>query len=722
MSITRAIGISLIIALCAACACAQGEGQRLNNFVVELADVDLRAADAPDAVSGAIEQPGWLFISLSGEGPASATLSAGGEETVVLEAPGETMRYVEAGEIELWVTRGEGAELERLILRRVPEIMVYMYEGQNQGSPQGFLTHSWEDLDRWILHSANLIVSPASDAYIPYAQAWHERGGRWLVNQSMSQFRDETFDAAAYWAGVLGGTVWDGTIHDEVLSQDRPHFGRYAEGLARFMEMPESEGKTVYLFCGGSAAIGDPTLLDFFTPTEEAAFDGERSIRCAPAESADASARQMDVALEPGVEYTISAYMKTEDCVPETYSGVFVIDEGWHALYGRLAAPEGTSDWTRYEASFTPRESSNGLYQVVVIGPAQGGMWMDAVQIERGAEATEFAAGEPNVLENPSFEDGLVRWMRGSDDENPLRDAVVEYKQAFAPEIYLHEQATEERAQAMIDSRLVRLPESWSRHYPGVGPRSLIVLSIGDCTLRYSNDQSPSVNWKVLMDMQMHAMAASENGSTDLRGVGFWSAHYGSPEAIRWYGALFRHYCIEGSRERLTDDPYMLDHVANAGFEEGLEGWETSGAVETVPVAQMLDSGRRGRYSAVPEGANVLRTVRAEGGAANSFAQAVRNLEPGRLYSAKVYCTDPRYSDRLIPAEITIEGGEALPEYAWDNVWVSADNETRWTMHQRVFRATADGGRLTVGDVEPGEVYWDFVQVEPFFGEIPGSA
>lgn len=37
-----------------------------------------------------------------------------------------------------------------------------------------------------------------------------------------------------------------------------------------------------------------------------------------------------------------------------------------------------------------------------------------------------------------------------------------------------------------------------------------------------------------------------------------------------------------------------------------------------------------------------------------------------------------------------------------------------WTMHRRVFRATATEGRLTVSDAEPGEVYWDFMQIEPF--------
>ncbi len=688
-----------------------GAPQRLNSFVTELAELDADAESARDGIALDIQRPGWLHISLRGDGEASVLLAADGDEREVLSGPGETMRRVEAGEVTVRVAAGDDADLERLTVRRVPEIMVYMYEGQNDPSPQRWITHSWEELERSVLHSANLLVSHDREAYAEFAERWQGRGGRWLINQGMRALRDEETDPAQYWAGLLGGTGWDGSIHDEVLTRDREHFQRYADGLARFSAMPEREGKTVYLYCG-STTIGDPTLLDFFQPTEETAAEGEQAIRCVPQGDAIITARQLSVELEPGREYTISAQMRTDDCVPATYSGIFIIDEGWYHLYGRMRPPEGDSEWTRYEATFTPQPSKNGLYQVILCGPDTGGMWIDAVQIEPGGEATEFTTGERNLLANPSFEDGLTRWMRGASEQNPLRDAVIEHDHAFAPEIYMHEQPTEERARTMIQQRLVRVPEAWSRHYEGVNPHALIVLSIGDCTLRYSNDHRPDVNYKVLLDMQMHALATSE-GSADLRGVGFWSAHYGSPEALRWYGALFRHYCIEGNTERLGEDPYLLDHITNPGFEEGVEGWETEGSVEPAPVGEMPGGGERGKYAGVPEGEMVIRTVRAEDGPANSFAQPIRHLEPGRLYSVKLYCTDPEYSDRLIPAEIQIAGGEAVAEYAWDHVWRRGD--VHWTMHRRVFRAREATGHLTVSDSAPGEVYWDFVQVEPFF-------
>lgn len=253
-----------------------------------------------------------------------------------------------------------------------------------------------------------------------------------------------------------------------------------------------------------------------------------------------------------------------------------------------------------------------------------------------------MAVGPPNLLANPSFEEGLAGWLRGAEADNPLREAVVQCDHVLAPEIYLHEQRTEDQALQWIRERLVRLPGAWSRHYPGGTSRSLVVLSVGDCALRYSDDQLPTVNYKVLLDLQLHALATAREGVTDLRGVGFWRAHYGSLEVLRCHGALFRHYCIEGSRQRLTEDPYLLDHLTNPGFEDGLGGWETAVSVSAVKVEDMPAGGGRGRYAPVREGRGVVRTVRGQAAGPNCFGQALRHLQPDRLYSLKLYCTDPQ--------------------------------------------------------------------------------
>jgi len=334
MRVPRLIAVVAAALGCVCSACPQyARPQRLNSLVVEHADLDLtQEPTAAPEVTCTLDEDAWLFVSLHGQTAADAAVmvvldSDSGQE-VVLRAPGETMHHVPAGEVTIRVVAENAPQLERLVVRRVPETMVYMFEGLEDPSPQQWITHSWDFLEDAILHSTNLVVSPLSDAYVEYARAWQERGGRWLINQSMNALRREGVDGAAYWASTLGGTVWDGSIHDEVLNADVPLFPRYADALSRFSTMPESEGKTVYLFCGVNA-IGDPTIADFFTPYDALAAEGQRTLRCLPqGDQIITTARQMEVALEAGAEYTLSVSMRTVDCIPARYSGIFIIDEG----------------------------------------------------------------------------------------------------------------------------------------------------------------------------------------------------------------------------------------------------------------------------------------------------------------------------------------------------------------------------------------------------------
>ncbi|MGC9318477.1 MAG: hypothetical protein ACP5KN_10665, partial [Armatimonadota bacterium] len=705
MMMSRSSAVALVLVVCTALGASADAGaapRRLNSLVTELASVEFPAGvphqESPTAIRKftlSLEDESWLYIALQGEGTTSGTRRAwvtiSSSPEPALDRWGETMRLVSPGEttVRLWAVGSP--RVRRLVVRRVPEIMVYMFEGLNDPQPQRWITHSWEFLDRAVLHSANVVVGYHTPNYAPYARRWQRRGGRCLLNMGMRGLREEGRDPAQYWRDLLVGQPWDGVIHDELLTRDISLFPRYAHGLERFSAMPEARDLTVYLFCGVSS-ITDPAMLTHFIPDESTAAHGDTSLRFDPNPDEIVTARQIEVAMEPGQQYTLSAHMRTEDCAPGSYTGVFIIDEGWWHVYGRLPAPQGDSDWTRYESTFTPEPSDNGLYQVLLVVPEEGAVWVDAVQLERGGEATQFTLGEPNLLRNPSFEDGRGGWLRGMDRATALVDSVIANGHAFAPEVYMHEQPTEERARAMIQSRLVETMAGWRDYYEGIERHLLIVLSAGNVALRYSNDQLPDVSYKVLLDMQMHALA-TDPAFEDLRGVGFWSGHYIDEELMRWYGALFRHYCIQGRRTRLSDDPYSLEHLTNPGFEDGLEGWEVRGSVEAVRVAEMPQQGARGRYAPVPQGEMAVRTVRDED-APNTLSQPIRNLEPGRLYSLKLYCADPDYSETLIPAQIAIEGGEVLPERTVDRVWQVED--VHWTMHYRVFRASAREGALSI--------------------------
>src|SRR5216117_3190937 len=111
----------------------------------------------------------------------------------------------------------------------------------------------------------------------------------------------------------------------------------------------------------------------------------------------------------------------------------------------------------------------------------------------------------------------------------------------------------------------------------------------------------------------------------------------------------YRHYAIEGRTNLLTrPDPLFLPHIQNADFEKGTEGWTLKSAESgTIEAKSYPRYGRiEGRYMGLgrpadPEhiGDTFLWMKRSDKGP-NTFSQIIQNLEPGRLYSMKMFSGD----------------------------------------------------------------------------------
>lgn len=714
-STTSLLAVLLPVALAAA---APSAAKRLNSLVTELAHVRFDKRPQGDHIASPyslipFQRPrgGWVHISLDaqlGEGD-KVWLTLGSDD--ILTGVGETMRLVKAGEhrLSIW-TKGRPL-LRSLTVRAVPEIMVYMFEALEPPRPQMWCRHTWELMDTCVLRNCNLVVSPTADRYAQHAAKWRQRGGRWLGNQGMIVLRNPKTDATLYWSSLLSKPMYDGVIHDELLPQDGSHYSRYADCLRRLKEHPVAGQETVYFFSPVSC-IPNPARLAYFEIDRGGASDGKTALRCLACPGRVLTMRQLDVVLTPGTKYHLSVDLRTEGCKRGQFTGIFLIDEGWFTTHGStIRPPEGDSDWQRCSKTFTPKPSRNDKYQIIVASPQEGKMWLDAIRVEEA----EGKASEQNLVVNPSFEQGWEGWLEGLRKFKPFLDAVMTNGHKLAPELYMDEKPTEEAARDTISSRLVETMAAWRQHYVGIENHLLITLSAGNCAMRYSNDKCPQASYKVLLDMQFHALA-NEPAFEDLWGVGFWSGHYIDEELMRWYAALFRHYLIQGKRERLTDDPYLLDHLENPGFEDGTEGWtiepaEAESAV-VIAVADMPQKGARQKYCPVPEGGHVLRTRRT-GARPNVMSQTIRSLELGRFYSLKLYNTDAGYTNRLIPVSIRLEGTDLQQANTLDHVWKKG--KICWNYHYRVFRARSSEGQFVISDAQTGEVFWDFVQIEPYF-------
>jgi len=325
--------------------------------------------------------------------------------------------------------------------------------------------------------------------------------------------------------------------------------------------------------------------------------------------------------------------------------------------------------------------------------------------------------------------------MYGAKASREFIQAAMDAGWRFAFERYLPEQRTEAQARAYLQSALSEPIAAWRREMPGA-ERHMIVCMGTFSQPPESLDVDPGVDHKVFLDMQLNLLA-NDPGCFGLYGVMTYLSSYTDEETVRWMGKLFRHYAIEGNAEPLARDPYRLPHLENGDFEEGLAGW-TVAAAESGSVAAKTVGGLswlQGRYPPTRQGDTVL-WMKQNQRRPNVVSQKVKSLQPGRLYSLRMYSADGR--DLSVKREhavsIALEGGEMLREKCFRHVFANCyshhygpfdDKHLAWmNFHWMLFRARQDHATLTISDwpspAGPGnatgqELELNFVQIQPYY-------
>ena len=302
---------------------------------------------------------------------------------------------------------------------------------------------------------------------------------------------------------------------------------------------------------------------------------------------------------------------------------------------------------------------------------------------------------------------------------------------------YLKEQRTEESAWDHIRRRFVDQTQRYRQKCPGSIPHMVIAVGIFTGPPE-SLDTFPHVNHKTYLDMQFNVMARDPS-FVGLGGIMSYSTPWSDEETVRWCMRLFRHYAIEGKSEMLGKDPYVLTHLENGDFERGGSGWSLSPAEPggirfgTSPGFGMM----QGRYPRPVEGDTVLIMKRAKK-KPNAFSQEIKDLEPGRLYSLRMFTGD--FGDmskrETHGVTITLDNVSLVPDRCFTHVFHNYpgkvhsrppyDGKRRkaWmNYHWRVFRAKSTTAGLTItdwanGDEQGGpigqEIALNFVQVQPY--------
>ena len=410
----------------------------------------------------------------------------------------------------------------------------------------------------------------------------------------------------------------------------------------------------------------------------------------------------------------------------------------WIAIIGlpKLTDEEGEA---AVEEAYRHWSSSPGLQN-----PLMDGIIVDEFGGGDGPVYDIYRQAVERIYANPGFA-GKAYYpyggtFYGDDRSSRFAQAAIDGGGLIAWERYLIEQPTEEAAADEIRRRITDEMFRWEQRFPEAASKMLMVLGYMSQPTESLN-VDPAANYKVYMDMQFRALATHPT-LFGLGGVQEYHSSYCDEENVRWAARLYRHYCLEGAKEPLTDDPYRLSHLRNPDFADGTAGWSVQPAQEGSIRTGRFDgySWLQGRYPLTAQGDTFLVMKRNSRGP-NVISQEIVDLQPGRLYSLKTITAD--YQDLV--GEVSRKDTHAV-SIAIDNVEPQQDSKDGFQFifpncyahvlgkfgsqypyymnyHWRVFRATGTTARLTItewaSDNAPGgpegqELMVNFIELQPY--------
>ena len=414
----------------------------------------------------------------------------------------------------------------------------------------------------------------------------------------------------------------------------------------------------------------------------------------------------------------------------------------------RCAVPKGTKQQPL---------TVDAAYEFLAAQEGLGDLYVDGVIADEFGNSRPYCAVYAEALDK-LFSDGAYRNKAFYPYANDLWDgeegkalvaSLVRNGCRIAWKRYLREQPTLEQAVKFLrerteipgyglDYRLLHSIKRYRELCPGSLPHLVVCFGYFSAPTEQL-DSLPHVNYKTWLEMQFN-LVATDPAFEGVGGLMTYLASYVDEEVVRLGAMLFRHYGIEGKTDMFSKDPYILTHIDDPDFVEKGKGWDLSPAESgSIRFADYPGFGwLEGRYPRPKEGDTVIVTKRSKS-KPNVFSQEIKDLEPGRLYSLRMFSGD--FKDMSQKArhavQIKIDGVDTsyfyvparsftatLPNcYSHRHGPYNREHKAWMNYHFRVFRAKAPTARLTISDWasddEPGgpigqELAFNFIQMQPY--------
>ena len=324
----------------------------------------------------------------------------------------------------------------------------------------------------------------------------------------------------------------------------------------------------------------------------------------------------------------------------------------------------------------------------------------------------------------------IMHWM--ASHEGPSLPGVHHYiieqflnmggaKGLLAYELYFGTRKTEEEARKMITASLQSVVEDMEEFFPGSAAKTLLCFSNMNHPTYITSAIHPHVNLKYLMDLEMYLLANAPAGSK-IGGVGYWGCHYADADVNLWTQELYRHYCCDGNTEMLSKQygfTYILPHITNGSFHDGLNGFVAKGEVST---DRLPGFGKRSMCM-WGGGQEAGDTVAVLSPGASLETTAVQ-LDPNATYKLEYVAAD--YEDvkknvidpKVIPVNLQLKNAELLMECSQvDNLQKKRANYPRIHYYVKHFRpnSTTMPMLFTCDSQDGRKCTLNFIKIEPLF-------
>lgn len=290
------------------------------------------------------------------------------------------------------------------------------------------------------------------------------------------------------------------------------------------------------------------------------------------------------------------------------------------------------------------------------------------------------------------------------------------------PECYIRTFATMQDQQKELKQYRDAIQQTCS-FYPDYPQRMLMISGAYQLPGVILLAPYPQTDPKYSQDMFFN-MCANDPLFAGLYGIGVYSIQQSDEENQRWYGALFRHYGIEGKKNMLSGEyAFSLTpgHLKNCDFESGLNDWKVEGRVTTDTIENYGNyQGRTWCWSNKTIG-NSVAVLTAEAGKKASISQMATGFVPGKYYSLMYITADRQEAEKQLKASafsllsLNLDGAKIVET----QMLRQCAEGKAFTPHKVIFKALNPNVRLVFSTLpmESGsrEVVLNYLALRPYF-------